>query len=508
MMDPSEKNSFDEQWKKAFQEASEIPPLSAWKGIEARLDKEEEKVAPLWWKTPRYWYAAASVAALLLVGVGLWNGSYNLKNNATVKQTAAKQKETELPDGQDTGKETLRTPENTSEQLTGSEPAIARTEPHSPAVAKGNKTEVYQGRSGENDDRPESGTNAIASSAESNTKLPGFAKEDQSIVSSADIKSKKDQGSATGSGEPVNLVGQDVASRILAEALTPIGYKGLDVYFQKRYIFFKPGSLDNSAPEKTKKREEYWANVDLMPASFNPNIKVITAPSAYAYANAARQSLTGTSHPGNSYAIQTQGARRISKHWSLESGVSYLQGNSTYQGGGYLLDAATSRSENVLQSALADKAAFTGADNVPANSPVTGAGNYLSSNTLYIDLNKEVRNDYRFIQVPVQAGFTLRPEKKISYSVLGGMTANFFMNNEIESASGTVITTKVKDDVYRNLNYAATTGLRLNYRLSDKLKATLSGTYQKFLLSGFKNNETLESYPSLYGVAWGVRYSF
>jgi hypothetical protein len=47
MMDPSEKNSFDEQWKKAFQEASEIPPLSAWKGIEARLDKEEEKVIPL-----------------------------------------------------------------------------------------------------------------------------------------------------------------------------------------------------------------------------------------------------------------------------------------------------------------------------------------------------------------------------------------------------------------------------------------------------------------------------
>jgi hypothetical protein len=503
MMDPSEKNSFDEQWKKAFQEASEIPPLSAWKGIEARLDKEEEKVIPLWWKTPRYWYAAASVAALLLVGVGLWNGSYNLKNNETVKQTASKEKKTELPDGQDTRKESLSG--KSVEQPTGSEPAIARAEPHSPAVVKGNKTEVYQGRSGEGVDKPAQAKNTIASSAENNTKLPGFVKDNPSVVRSADLA----QGSAIGSVNQGNLVGQDVASRILADELTPIGYKDLDVYFQKRYIFFKPGSLDKSAPEKTKKREEYWANVDLMPASFNPNIKVITAPSAYAYANAARQSLNGTSHPGNSYAIQTQGARRISKHWSLESGVSYLQGNSTYQGGGYLLDPANSRSENVLQSALADnKAAFAGADNAPANSPVTGAGNYLSSNTLYIDLNKEVRNDYRFIQVPVQAGFTLRPEKKISYSVLGGMTANFFMNNEIESASGTVITTKVKDDVYRNLNYAATTGLRLNYRLSDKLKATLSGTYQKFLLSGFKNNETLESYPSLYGVAWGVRYSF
>jgi hypothetical protein len=86
--------------------------------------------------------------------------------------------------------------------------------------------------------------------------------------------------------------------------------------------------------------------------------------------------------------------------------------------------------------------------------------------------------------------------------------ANIFINNEIESASGSVITTKAKDDVYRDLNYSATTGLRFNYRLSSKLKATLSGSYQKSLLSGFKNNETLESRPSLYGIAWGVRYSF
>ncbi len=68
MMDPSKENSFEEQWKKVFQETSETPPLSAWEGIEARLDEEEnEKVIPLWWKTP-----AILVCSCFCGGIADW----------------------------------------------------------------------------------------------------------------------------------------------------------------------------------------------------------------------------------------------------------------------------------------------------------------------------------------------------------------------------------------------------------------------------------------------------
>jgi hypothetical protein len=508
MMDPSEKNSFDEQWKKAFQEASEMPPLSAWKGIEARLDKDEESIKPLWWKTPRYWYAAASVAALLLVGIGLWNGSYDMKNNKTSIAANNKQIDSQAADSQREAERALNQQKEDKSQSAESEKAIAGIDNDSRDLALEKKySQTKQGKSTQETDNYEKSESLATLAAESRPEILALKKQFKSLADNNFSTNEDLSVSATRSNEAAYPVQQDVASHIMAEALTPIGYKDLDVYVQKRYVFFKPASIKESAPTKVKKGE-YWANVDLMPASFNPNIKVITAPSAYAFANASRQSMTGSSNPGGSYALQTQGAKRISKHWSVETGVSYLQGNSTYQGGGYLLDAATSRSENVLQSALADKAAsgYNG-NNTPSSSPtVGGASSY--SNTLYIDLNKEVRNDYRFLQVPVQAGFTLNPDKKLSYSVLGGVMANFFINNEIESASGSVITTKAKDEVYRDLNYSATTGLRFNYRLSSKLKATLSGSYQKMLLSGFKNNETLESRPSLYGVAWGVRYSF
>lgn len=516
-MDPSKENSFEEQWKKVFQETSETPPLSAWERIEARLDEEEnEKVVPLWWKTPRYWYAAASVAALLLVGIGLWDGSYNVKNDKAETQIAANrttpntQKETVeenkivIPTHKQHEKDQIVNSENAIANVGISERLSGKVD-----ISKTADENLTEGKSAFGN----TGNTVVPPVENSVAAVTGFNNESKSLIAADFKKTKeipetKEISVLTNLEKPVAIANLDAASQILAEALTPIGYKDLDVYMQKRYVFFKPDPMaESKLPKKEKKKQEYWADVNVMPASFNPNINITNAPSAYASANASRQSLSGSSNSGASYAVQTQGAKRISKHWSVETGLNYLQGNSTYEGGGYLLNAVNSQSENVLQSALADKVAL--GSNANPNSPTTGNNpSYAASNTLYIDLNKEVINNYRFVQVPVQAGFTLNPDKKLSYSVVGGVITNFFVNNEFESASGSVITTKAKDDVYRNLNYSATTGLRFNYKLSAKLKATLSGSYQKSLLSGFKTSESLESHPSLYGVAWGVRYSF
>jgi hypothetical protein len=180
--------------------------------------------------------------------------------------------------------------------------------------------------------------------------------------------------------------------------------------------------------------------------------------------------------------------------------VSYLKGNSNYQGGGYVLNAYNSAAANVLENALAG---LSSADASPADKM-----NNFNNGALYIDVDKKVSNNYHYLQLPVQAGFTINPDKRLSYSLLGGMMANFFLSNELESASGEIIRTSASDDIYRGMNWAATTGLRFNYRLSSKWNANLTGSYQKAVSSGFKSNQSLESHPYLYGVSWGVRYSF
>ena len=288
---------------------------------------------------------------------------------------------------------------------------------------------------------------------------------------------------------------------VSSQALIALPYNDLDVHFQKRYVFFQvePSSEE---PVKPVQQKEYWAGIGLMPASYNPDLKIKEAPLAFANNSvSSRKSVLGSSTPGASYAIQTQGGMRISRHWSVELGLSYLQGNSSYEGGGYMLNAKNSKSANVLENALAALASNR-------NTLSYDYLGFVNGGSAYIDVAKTVSNNYQYLQLPVQAGFTINPDKKLSYSVLGGMMANFFLSNDLESASGEIITTKANDDIYRSVNWAATTGLRFNYRLSAKWKASLTGSYQKAVSSGLRSNQNLDLHPYLYGVSWGVRYSF
>jgi len=283
--------------------------------------------------------------------------------------------------------------------------------------------------------------------------------------------------------------------------LASLPYSDLDVYVQKRHVFFRP-EIRIEEPVKEKKPKEYYAGLGVMPASFNPDVQLKEAPMAFSTQSVSqRRATTGSSEARASYAVQTQGGVRLSKHWSVETGISYLRGNSAYEGGGYVLNAYSNLSSNVLENALAGL-------NSSANSPAADKAAGFNNGALYIDVAKKVSNNYQYLQLPVQAGFTLNPDKKFSYSVLGGMMANFFLVNELESASGDIIRTTANDDIYRSMNWAATTGLRLNYKLSSNWGANLTGSYQRAVSSGFRSNQSLDSHPYLYGVSWSVRYSF
>jgi len=548
-MDPSETHNFEDQWKKALNEASETPPPSVWEGIEARLDREDDDIIPLWWRSPKLWYAAASIAALLLVGGGIWYNN-SLKNIHSGNQYSGITKD------QDRTEIATKAPSDHSSKTKIQEEATEKkdqeTDFHEPLIANNSNT-VDSDKNGKTDitdsnrkdvvltekNKKDATGNAVEKSIlnRSDKSEISAIKADQNVIAA---KTKKEilehsQKVNTENDTPLNVPAiafpESIASKsaeqsrqddelnnlkntsVVADLLTPIPYSDLDVFMQKRYVFFKAELKSEEKLAEHKKPKEYWAGVNLMPASFNPDVKISSAPTAFSSQLASRQkALTGTNKPGASYAVQTQGGVRLSKHWSLETGLSYLRGNSKYEGGGYILGSSNNTASNVLQDALSSLAYSSGKNADMASMPIGANGvagsNNIVNNSLYIDVNKNVSNNYQFLQLPVQAGFTLNADKKLSYSVLGGMMANFFLNNQLEAATGEIITTTASDDVYRSLNWAATTGLRFNYRLSAKWKASLTGSYQKAITSGFRANQSLESHPYLYGVSWGFRYSF
>ena len=537
-MDPSE-NNFENQWKKAFNEASETPPPMVWERIEARLDQDENnKIVPLWWRSPKLWYAAASIAALLLAG-GLWysnrSGAPADRMDVATKLPSEKGGDSGKKGGEDerrngiedsisedgniastrkTGEESLNekagsNKTNQSEiaslKVEGDQLGLIKSEGKRPQLS-GKDVESTTGEQRESVLKENQVAGQASSKGNEEISRSGSTDKNTTREITKDIFAKDVAGSVSQRKE------ETIASKnqsMEVDLLSSIEYKPLDIFMQKRYVFYKPEVQAEEKLPEVKKPKEYWAGVGLMPGSFNPDVQIKEAPNAFAGQLASRQkSLTGKNEAGTSYAIQTQGGMRVSKHWSVELGLSYLQGNAKYQGGGYVLNAyanASSNASNVLQDALSNLSGSS-KNNQPMN-PTQGTG-FANNSTLYIDVDKKVRNDYQYLQLPVQAGFTLRPDKKLSYSLLGGMMANFFLSNELEAATGETITTTASDDIYRSMNWAATTGLRFNYKLSTKWKASLTGSYQKAVSSGFRDNQSLESHPSLYGVSWGVRYSF
>lgn len=516
-MDPSEINNFENQWKKAFDEASETPPPSVWEDIEARLDHDENDIVPLWWRTPKLWYAAASIIALLVVGGGYFVNNSSETGSGVLKEMAEKSPESEKADN-DLTKDTPRSSEDIKKQkVEGKESFPERA----PVKHEGSLAGSKQKKPKENHfDITAETSSAWAARAGhvGNSKNDVGSTANESFSETASAFDRKEVNSITDIPQ-ASLLAQAAQSGLELETLEGIGVTELDVFIQKRYVFYKQDSPEEEKLPEPKQKGEYWAGIGLMPASFNPDVQIRqTAPSFYSAQNlnslqsSGQRGTTGTSKAGNSYAVQTQGGMKISKHWSLEMGVNYLRANSSYEGGGYVLNTSSARSANMLEDALVNLSTSTSKafpDNYPV-SPGQGGGEAYEglSGNAFIDVNRNVSNNYQYLQLPLQAGFTLRPDKKLSYSLLGGMMANFFLSNELESAAGQMIRTTASDEVYRSMNWAATTGLRLNYKVSSRWKTTLMGSYQKAVSSGVRANQSLESHPYLYGVSWGMRYSF
>lgn len=483
-MDSSKEHKYTDPWKKAFKQADITPPEKVWDNIERVLD-QEKRVTPLWWHIPKLWYAAASMVGLLLAGAWLYQVNLNeadlLTNTSSGKAKGIRNEAILVP-----------------------QVAITSSSEGQGKVALREK-ESFNNKA--NDDTKDSfeGYTPLQRSTQ--------VRHNEVLVS----KSVKD---LEGHNNPIDLPTGEINLTknevVISQAhtqdlemnlplLTPITPQLAAIYVQKRFVFYKSEDvfLEEVNPSENKSKE-YWVGVGFAPGIFNPNVNIKSSPQMFSSAFSGSTNARGTapsvgkSKPDLSFSFQTQGGVRLSKHWSIESGIGYLQGNSQYEGGGYLLNVATSGSVNVLESAIHD------ANKSPAIKPLVDD----SKSSVHVDINNTVRNNYQYVQVPLQAGFTLNPDGKLSYAVLGGVTANVFLNNQIESANGKVTKTTVADDIYRPLGVGASTGLRLNYQVSDKWKATLTGTYLQSLSSGFKTNQQLESHPYMYGVSWGVRYSF
>ena len=269
-------------------------------------------------------------------------------------------------------------------------------------------------------------------------------------------------------------------------------------------------------PETNKSKRqprELWASVSMMPGSFNPMVSVRSVQSSFsntalASANVSTQSSVN-SRANYSVAYQAGAGVQLNERWSVESGIGYLSGHATVETSGQPL--AMSQMDIVANRNSSGSNAYVDAlrnssqnGKLANNAPQATYNNAVAYAPASNQTLQTINNDYQYVQVPVQVGYQLRPRKKLSMAVIGGLLTNIFVRNTV----GDALVVTNKDGVYRPVALAATMGARLRYRPSRQWSASLAGMYQPSLESSTKADAQVQGHPTSAGMSVGVDYHF
>ncbi len=510
-----DQNMPDEFWRRAFDEAAETPPPRVWDAIEGQLDEPGDgRVVPLWANSlsrPVVWsMGLAAAVALLLVGVWLTR-TEPAKQPAVARVQPA---ETELRPGHTAthnGAETAVTLPPESEKLPKGSISLNGLETVAAALDF-NSEHTAQKRTVQPEQITQESAVMLRGSVMSNAWAGPATHPVASFAANTIPNPSLPESELAALAEP----GQLASRGIRLSEMRPI----------QRVIWLKPVETDNlTQPAEEQVRvaaKTKWASVSIMPGVFNPDVAVAvpTYANALAYSSNAKMGNGSTVNSRASVAvsIQVNTGVQLTERWSVESGVGYLVGRSTVESPGaqpvynFAQSGITANNTPVAVGNLYTDLLRSQTGKAARNRTTGAANDLLISNTnQYANLNSSsyssrqtVSNNYAYVQVPMQVGYELRPRKRLTLAVLGGLITNIFVKNTVDDE----LVIKAGDGVYKPVALAASMGARFRYRSSERWSASLAGVYQPALTPGTRPNSPVHTQPTTSGVTVGVDYHF
>ncbi len=525
---PTPDDAFRDAWQRAFDEAAETPPPRVWNAIERQLDAGDRvRVVPLWTQARPWLTGIAATVALLLTG---WWAIHRGTGTPTTRPLSARtlpsavktqvstQSRDQLVSGLATATPRTRSGMSGEKQYPSRRIAetvgpnipagllIAKAEPVTPQTESAASLELQQTKA--------SGISRLTAVRPMTAPGPGSRMEVahpltvNAVITTGSVAfSRPALNGLTSSYNPLATAG-DERSTMMINKLTGKPFRNRTFAIQ-RVVWYRNDDPLISIPEQSKPTtRETWASLSVMPSVFDPATAVrsifSSAVASNAYSLAAGSSTsapTFSSQSGAAITVQAAMGRQLTDRWSVEGGVGYLQARSTvispvqvtgYAGAQTLYETVVSRHSSVLASALYDLSASQDKGYVTPLFPYSSGR------------QEQVRNDYTYVQVPVQVGYQLRPRRRLGLSLLGGLLTNWFFRNNV----GESLVVKPGDGVLRPLTVAGTAGARFRYRSSRRWSASLAGVYQQSLQSGTLSDVNLTTRPRTIGVSVGMDYHF
>lgn len=463
-MKDSEKGKFENAWHQAFENAEHAPSEDVWAGVEQGLNKAETATM----KRRVLFYqrlAAASILfALLLGGLSTYYIS-DLKNQRMTSQ--AGENRVNSSDFTDADNETtkLAKPEkgiaidNLNQRDGFSSVDIA-------SVVVDNKSNSYIS---------ENTTDRIVSSINKN---------EQGSILNIDFTSKEPQKRMINRSYPSLLSSIPEPSVELEGVMREVTIV--------RILPAMPSSFMNTKRDK-KSKENLWASLGASTGNYSPSSNLTSVSSSQVLNQNsgglydARAAYSTTSSKGSAFSVGMNLGKRISSHWILQGGVSYLNQAIGYTSNFAVLDAG-----NTLKASVADYASL-GANSsfLPVSSPY------------------QVNSVNESISVPLQAGYLLI-DRKIGLQLNSGVSTDIFIQNRLTDQSGQLASYSSgagDTSPYRTLSWSGLMGTELSYRLGTQYRISMVPGL-RYSLNSVLKSESTPSNPLVWDVGFRFRYIF
>lgn len=492
-MSQIEPNDFEEQWRKAFDEASEPPSEGLWSRIEQELPPEQPIGLPFFW---------VGVVLLFLVSLGSLGWWYSHQNDATKDSVASTPAVTLQNAGRSSGKSSASRSETKVPEQIAAAPLRATEKPDASGVTA----------SSQNSNRKKSITPGSVSRAGSTARRAlgrnTSVKKPTRVSTDLNVPTTTPAVGIIQPLTPSSIVPTDSnAATPVALLLQQATTKPWSLYAIKAQPK-QPTVTMPVLPGKSLPLAKFWMSLNAGIIRFNPSVSSVTAFPPYSYAlSPLSQRVTPTSEPNYtkkgthiSYQLEWLVGARLSRHWYLESGLQFLRGHSTLNNNLVLIQGSA------ISNAFADQLNFSKSNQSP-NSPMPEP-NLQGMNTLYSA--NSFRYTFEYLSVPVSVGYEFRPGKRLNYFVSGGLSVDFFLRNVLVDDSYIGIPPAEygpKDGIYRNVSLSTTANAGVNYRLSRKTSLNVKTFVRKSVMNGLQG-DYLKIHPVTLGVGMGIRRDF
>ncbi len=515
-MNINEDHNFENQWQRAFADASEQPSAALWERIEQELDKDAIKIVPFWYNYAKY---AAIILVMALGGYWVvWNKSKKeniatLTNKSQVAMNNKKNGSSIVFTGADGSlRSKRRLPYNKInfpyKSMKNQKNKINRaTEILKEGVKIGvqSKNNTYQTR-----------LQTTKQQAVEFIKEPFLSSTNHSAINKSENITTETEAylpiiEKSISVEPV------VADSPLQNKQSPtIEVAQLDIKdiqqlvepIQNRLIINYETPIVVRDPVIITKK--YWVSFGATVASFNPHISLPSTNSwlPYQYSNIQQKPAPTNFNDASrlSYLVQIGVGAKLRGRLGVESGIGFLMGNSVYETNTLTVD---NRQFSAIADALANTAYFSNLNNkqVFASPPVSLVPAPATNGDFDI---QRVENNYQFVQIPLLVSYDfIKPVHKIQIAALLGVTSSVMLQNQIQTINQQVVVYKNgASSPYQRLSVASTFGLRGSYKISQNCAMTLTANYQQTIQPIEKPTIYFTAKPQTFGLGLGLRYQF